>query len=417
MDTVMLNRNLLGINGLGRIGKLNLWNQLMLGHFDGYVVNCGREVGKNLDDLIHVIETDSTYGSLHKFLYGMSGKKAEIKVLDAETPIISIDGKPIKILRKARNPKDINWAGDGIRIVVDCTGTFTDPGAAADSPKGSVRGHLEAGAQKVIVSAPFKFKDPTRKSSDDATTLIYGINHSKFDPRNDQIISAASCTTTGLAHMMLPLFEHHATQQIVTASMSTIHATTNTQSILDSVPSAGASDLRKNRSVLNNIILSTTGAAKTLEQVMPQISKIGFMADSVRVPTSTVSLIILNITFHSQLDKNGEPTVSRAFLNRIYKEASEGSQKDLLIYSERQNVSADLIGSMAACTLEAHETHTRTGFLTLSREVLAASGVSLEDDISLPVTHAKIFGWYDNELGSYVNCLSRLTKYVDQQLI
>ena len=412
----MLNKNLLGINGLGRIGKLNLWNQIMLGHFEGYVVNCGREVGKTLDDLIHVIETDSTYGSLHKFLYGMTGKKAEIKIIDAATPIISIDGVPVKVLRKARNPKDINWAHDGVRIVVDCTGNFNDPGAPADSPKGSVRGHLEAGAQKVIVSSPFKFKDPTRKSADDAPTLIFGINHSKFDPHKDQIISAASCTTTGLAHLMKPLFEHHATQQIVTASMSTIHAATSTQSILDSVPKAGATDLRKNRSVLNNIILSTTGAAKTLEQVMPQIAQIGFMADSVRIPTSTVSLIILNITFHSQLDANGDPTVSRAFLNRIYKEASEGSQKDLLVYSERQNVSTDLIGTPAAVTLEAHETHTRTGFLGLSKEVLAASGVKLEEDISLPVTHAKIFGWYDNELGSYVNCLTRLTQYVDQNL-
>lgn len=416
MDTVMLNKNLLGINGLGRIGKLNLWYQLMLGHFEAYVVNCGREVGKTLDDLIQVIETDSTYGSLHKFLYGMTSRKAEIKVIDANVPIISVDGVPIKILRKARNPKDINWASEGVRIVVDCTGTFLDPGAEVDNPKGSVRGHIEAGAQKVIVSAPFKFKDPARKSADDATTLIYGINHTKFDPLKDQIISAASCTTTGLAHMMKPLFEHHATRQIVTASMSTIHATTNTQSILDSVPSAGASDLRKNRSVLNNIILSTTGAAKTLEQVMPQISQIGFMADSVRVPTSTVSLIILNITFHSQLDKAGEPTVSRAFLNSIYKEASLGSQKDLLIYSERQNVSADLIGSLAAITMEAHETHTRTGFLSLPKEILQSSGLNPLEDISLPVTHAKIFGWYDNELGSYVNCLGKLTQYVDQNL-
>lgn len=416
MDTVMMNRNLLGINGLGRIGKLNLWNHLLLGHFEGYVINCGREVGKKLEDLIQVVVTDSTYGTLHKFLYGMSGKEAKIEVLNAEQPIIAINGIPIKILRKARNPKDINWDSEGVRIVADCTGSFTDPTAPIDSPKGSLRGHLEAGAMKVIVSAPFKFKDPAKTSADDAKTLIYGINHTQFDPLHDQIISAASCTTTGLAHMMKPLFEHQESSAIVTASMSTIHATTNTQSILDSVPSAGASDLRKNRSVLNNIILSTTGAAKTLEQVMPQISQIGFMADSVRVPTNTVSLIILNITFHSHLDENGEPTISRKYLNGIYKLAADGPQKDLLVYSETQNVSSDLIGSRAACTIEAHETHTRTGFLSIPRELLANSGVITEEDLSLPVTHAKIFGWYDNELGSYVNCLGRLTCYIDQNL-
>jgi hypothetical protein len=91
-----------------------LWNQIHLRHFDGIVINCGREVGKTLDDLIQVIETDSTYGSIHKFLHGYVGKATEIKVLDADKPILEIDGIPVKILRTARDPKDINWLNEGV---------------------------------------------------------------------------------------------------------------------------------------------------------------------------------------------------------------------------------------------------------------------------------------------------------------
>jgi len=111
--------------------------------------------------------------------------------------------------------------------------------------------------------------------------------------------------------------ENQATSRILTASMSTIHSATNTQSILDSVPKTDATDLRKSRSVLNNIILSTTGVTKALEQVMPEIKHIGFMADSVRIPTTTVSLINLNVTFHTELDELGEPLVSRKLINDV----------------------------------------------------------------------------------------------------
>jgi glyceraldehyde 3-phosphate dehydrogenase len=413
MNLSLRNKNLLGINGLGRIGKLVLWNQIHLRHFDGIVINCGREVGKTLDDLIQVIETDSTYGSIHKFLHGYVGKATEIKVLDADKPILEIDGIPVKILRTARDPKDINWLNEGVRVVVDCTGNFVDPNPSPEGNKPCLRGHLEAGAMKVIVSAPFKSKSGIIGENPDAATMIYGINHLEYDHRRHHIISAASCTTTGLAHMVKPLLENTATSRILTASMSTIHAATNTQSILDSVPKAAASDLRKSRSVMNNIILSTTGVSKALEQVLPQIKYVGFMADSVRVPTNTVSLINLNVTFHTELNANNEPVVNRALINSVFQKASETTQKDLLIYSERQNVSADLIGRMAAVTIEAHETHTRTGFISIPKEALAALGVANDREVSIPVTHAKIFGWYDNELGSYVNCLCRLTNYIE----
>ena len=416
MKASVKGKRLLGINGLGRIGKLTLWNYLYRRHFDGIVINMGREVGKSVDDLVQVIETDSTYGTLGKFLYGYT-RNPEIKVLDASTNVLlDIDGVPVKILREARNPKDIGWRREGVRLVIDTTGQFSDPTQPADLKSGSLRGHLEGGAEKVINSSPFKIKDKSLKMPDDSACLIYGINHTVFDAAKHHIVSAASCTTTGLAHMIKPLLETGETSRMLTASMSTIHAATNTQNVLDAPPKAGATDLRKNRSVMNNIILSTTGSAKTLEEVLPEIKQIGFMADSVRVPTSTVSMIILNITFHTPLDKARQPVITQDFLNNIYKKAAEGSQKGLLIYSERQNVSADLIGVRAAVVVEGHENHTRTGFVTLPPETLRAAGINTDKEVRIPVTHAKLFGWYDNEFGSYVNCMGELAIYMDKNM-
>lgn len=412
MTIQISNKKNLGINSLGRIGKLVVWNQLSRKYFDGLVINLGREVGKKPEDILSFLEHDTTYGSLSHFLYGQSGRKAEVKTLDASSGLFEIEGMPVKILTTERNPKSINWAVEQAPVVVDCTGQFVDPSAPADASKGSLRGHLEGGAQKVILSAPFKIKDTAAKMPDDSIMMVYGINHLNFLPEKHHIISAASCTTTALSHMMKPLLEGEATVNILTASMSTVHAATNTQSVLDSVPKAGTSDLRKNRSVFNNIILSTTGAAKALEEVLPQIQEIGFMADSVRIPTNTVSLISLNITFGSQIDIHGDPTVSRKVINDLYKMSSEGPQKDMLVFSERQNVSADLMGVNAAVVIEGHETHTRTGFLKLNPSMLAGYGINKNDEITIPVTHAKIFGWYDNEYGSYVNMLTKLCQYV-----
>ena len=140
------------------------------------------------------------------------------------------------------------------------------------------------------------------------------------------------------------------------------------------------------------------------------------MADSVRIPTSTVSLISLNITFHEEKNDTNEPVVTRELLNGIYKEASEGKQKGMLIYSEQQNVSSNLIGLPAAAIIEANDTHTRTGFLTLPGSFLQEYGIKDAPEITMPVTHAKIFGWYDNEFGSYVNMLGKLTMHVYDNL-
>lgn len=417
MEPSLKNRNLLGINGMGRIGKLTFWNHLVVRHFDGYVINAGREVGRSLHDVIHFLTNDSTYGSLDRFLYGYTGKKCEVKVVNEAEGLLEFDGMPVKILRSERNPKNINWAKENVRIVVECTGVFLDPTVPADSPKGSARGHLEAGAEKVIVSAPFAIKDSSLRIPEDSGLFVYGINHMTYDPAKHHVLSSASCTTTGLAHMMKPLLETEETSQIITASMSTVHSATNNQDILDAVPGANAKDLRKNRAALNNIIPTTTGAAKALEEVLPQIKEFGFMADSVRVPTSTVSLIALNVTFRTKLSETGEPILSKEFINNIYKKAAQGAQKDLLIFSEDQNVSSDFQGYRASCIIEGHETHTRTGFLQLDSAVLNECGVANAKDVRIPVTHAKVFGWYDNEFGSYVNSLGKLTVYVDKNML
>lgn len=416
MAVKLNNKNVLGINGLGRIGKLTLWYHLGARHFDSFVINVGREVGQHLQDIVQVLETDSTYGQLSRFLHGCSEKTSRIRIIDENEGRLEIDGLPVKILRTERNPRLIAWKEEGVRLVVDCTGRFLDPTLPADHPNGSIRGHLEAGAEKAIASAPFKIKDKSVKTPPDADMLVYGINHFDYDPGKHHIVSAASCTTTGLAHMMKPLIETQETSQIITASMSTVHAATGSQSILDAMPQSGATDLRKNRSVLNNIIITSTGAARALEKVMPEIQRIGFMADSVRIPTSTVSLITLNVTFHTPLKQSGEPVINHGFINDLYRKASEGSQKGLLTYSEKQNVSSDLIGYEAAIVIEGHETHTRTGFMSLPHEILEKYGIQNPPPIQVPVTHAKIFGWYDNEYGSYVTSLGKLTIHIHKAM-
>ena len=417
MDINLQNKRMLGINGIGRIGKLTLWNHLNLKHFDGIVINAGRELGKKIEDIVHYLTTDSTYGTLDRFMYGYTGKSCNVRILDRSEALIEIDGIPVKILKKARNPREIDWAKEGVRVVIDCTGVFLDPTLPADHPKGSLRGHLEAGAEKVILSAPFKIGDSSRKLPDDSSTYVYGVNHSAYDPLKHHIISAASCTTTGLAHMVKPLLDTEETSQIVTASMTTVHAATNNQNILDAPPKAGTKDLRRNRSVFNNIIPTSTGAAIALEEILPEIKKVGFMADSIRIPTSTVSLISLNLTFRTERTESGEPVINQNFINDIYRKAAEGAQKDLLIFSETQNVSSDLMGCQAAIVIEGLENHTRTGFLSLDAQTLDRYGIKSDNDMNLPVTHAKVFGWYDNEFGCYVNCLGKLTKYVDKNLI
>jgi glyceraldehyde 3-phosphate dehydrogenase (phosphorylating) len=397
----------LGINGFGRIGKLTLWQNIGRKYFDEIVVNIGREVGNSLGDIVHYAERDSTYGRLHSYLNGHMAEPV-ISDLDEKTGSVSIENTRVCFLREARNPADINWEACDVRLVVDTTGQFLDPTLPEDAPGGSVRGHLKAGADKVIVSAPFKIKDKRKPMPEDAVTTVMGINGNDYDPRRHIIISNASCSTTCLAHMVKPLLNVLGPQRILSASMSTIHAATGSQEVLDRLPKGGAVDLRKNRSVMNNIILTTTGAAKALRLVIPEMAEIGFIAESVRIPTSTGSLIILVVNI--QEEQSGE-SVRREVLNTIYRQAAADDPKGYLHYTEEQNVSVDIIGMpKAAAIIEGHETHTRTAEVSIDLGNVPnleepVSGALTDAVIRIPVTQAVIYGWYDNELGSYVNIL------------
>ncbi len=406
----------LGINGLGRIGKLTVWYEILAGRFKRLVVNTGRSVGRSTEDIVAYLETDSTYGNLGQFLSGAGGDRHPIKVISATPPVFEVAGVHIELLTSSRDPRQIGWSDHGVWLVVDTTGKFRDPLAPSDASGGSLRGHLQAGARAVLVSSAFKVKGPASQWPEDSTMLIYGINHHAFDPRNHCLVSAASCTTTGLAHMMLPLLNHELTRRMLTASMSTIHAVTNSQSVLDSVPGAGAKDLRKTRSALTNIILTSTNAAQALEHVIPTIRDIGFIADSVRVPVPTASLIILNCTFQTKLNEAGESAISRKTLNAIYREYAKLPGSGVR-YTERQNVSSDMIGEPYAVTIEAAETHTRTGLLRFDLDELGLAGtVGVGGAVDIPVTHAKIIGWYDNELGSYTKRMSELSHFIADRL-
>jgi len=410
----------LGINGLGRIGKLTLWHHVARKHFDEIVVNVGRQIGPNLEAVCGLIENDSTYGAMHRFLFGVNAAPC-VKIVDRDKGLLDVADVPVRVLQTARNPQAIAWRDHGVRLVVDCTGAFVDPTCPPDDGKGALRGHLDAGAEVVINSSAFKIKDKSLAMPTDAATLIYGINHELFNPSQHKVVSAASCTTTALAHMVKPLLDRLDASTIMTASMSTVHAATNSQSVLDTIPAAGATDLRKSRSALNSIILTSTNAARALEQVIPRIREIGFMADSVRIPIPTESLIILNLTFQAHLTAEGSSTITAESLNAIYGEEATGRQAGRLVFSEAQNVPTDVAGMKAAVVIEGHETHTRTGFLGLDlRKIpgLDASVVEkLDDPIArIPVTHAKIFGWYDNEYGSYTNMLGDLTVHIADRL-
>ena len=405
----------LGINGLGRIGKLTLWHQLGHDDFDRLVVNVGRPVGTSLDAIVQYIAKDSTYGALHRYLHGQNGVR-DIKVVDEAGGIIRAHGKEIVVLREVRNPKDIPWRDCGASLVVECTGKFRDPHAEATSGTGALRGHLAAGARVVIQSSPFKSKVKGVPLPDDTAMFINGINHYQFEPGKHKLVSAASCTTTALAHMMRPLLDRDLTRNMITAGMSTVHAVTNSQPVLDAVPGANATDLRKTRGALGNVVLTSTNAAAALELVMPEIARIGFMADSVRIPTASVSLIILNVTFQSEALPDGTIDVDREAINDIYQQAAEGEARGLLKYSDEQNVSADMLGENAAVVIEGVETHTRTGFVDLRLPGQGPGDPLQPNTMRVPLTHVKIFGWYDNEMGSYTRRLGELTGHIARSL-
>jgi len=409
----------LGVNGLGRIGKLTLWHHIGRKYVDEIVVNIGRKTGRSLNDIAHYLERDSTYGSLGSYLYGHSARSV-LGEMDEKAGTITLDGTRVQFLQATRNPAEIPWREKDVRLVVDTTGGFLDPTLSAQDPRGSLRGHLEAGAEKVIVSAPFKVRDKTLAIPDDVVTTVMGVNENDYDPRMHQLISNASCTTTCLAHMVKPLIDYFGSQRILTASMATVHAVTGSQQVLDRLPKAGATDLRKNRSILNNIILTSTGAADTLALVIPEMKRIGFIAESVRIPSTTGSLVILVVNL--QEEPSGE-FIGREVINAIYRDAAAQDDRKYLQYTEEQNVSSDIIGLPQCATLiEGHETHTRTAEVEIDLgKVCGLDGRAKPAERaahfgSIAITQAVIYGWYDNELGSYVNMLGDRTVSIAEQM-
>jgi glyceraldehyde 3-phosphate dehydrogenase len=402
----------LGINGLGRIGKLSLWHHASRKHFSGLVVNIGREVGCSLADLASMLERDSTYGRLGAYLYGHKCPQV-IKEINEVDGTMVVDGIPVTILRSARNPKDIAWQENDVQLVVDTTGGFTDPTADPTIGGGALRGHMQAGAEKVVLSAPFKIKSQGLEMPEDAVTTVMGINDEMYEPAQHSLISAASCTTTCLSYMIKPLMERIGADKILSASMVTVHAATGSQQVLDRLPKAGAVDLRKNRSILNNIILTTTGAAKALALVIPEMATIGFMAESVRIPTSSGSLIILVMNLQDEIDT----PIKRGAINSIYKDFAEANS--YLQFSEKHNVSSDILGSpAAAAVIEGTETHTRTAAIQVNLgQIKDCLAPGADPILNVPVTQAVVYGWYDNELGSYTNMLGDLTVKVAGEML
>ncbi|MEO3977113.1 type I glyceraldehyde-3-phosphate dehydrogenase [Streptomyces sp. CAU 1734] len=330
-----------GINGFGRIGR-NYFRALLEQGADIEIVAVN-DLGDTATTA-HLLKYDTILGRL----------KAEVSHT-ADT--ITVDGHTIKVLSE-RNPADIPWGELGVDIVIESTGIFTKK---ADAAK-----HLAGGAKKVLISAP---------ASDEDITVVMGVNQDKYDPANHHVISNASCTTNCVAPMAKVLDENFG---IVRGLMTTVHAYTNDQRILD----FPHKDLRRARAAAENIIPTTTGAAKATALVLPQLKgKLDGIAMRVPVPTGSATDLVV------ELDRE----VTKDEVNAAFKKASEGELAGILTYTEDQIVSSDIVSDPASCTFDSSLTMVQGG------------------------NSVKILGWYDNEWG-YSNRLVDLTLFVGNQL-
>ncbi|MEU4061035.1 type I glyceraldehyde-3-phosphate dehydrogenase [Streptomyces wedmorensis] len=331
-----------GINGFGRIGR-NYFRALLEQGADIEIVAVN-DLGDTATTA-HLLKYDTILGRL----------KAEV-THTADT--ITVDGHTIKVLSE-RNPADIPWGELGVDIVIESTGIFTKK---ADAEK-----HIAGGAKKVLISAP---------ATDEDITIVMGVNQDKYDPAQHNVISNASCTTNCVAPMAKVLDENFG---IVKGLMTTVHAYTNDQRILD----FPHKDLRRARAAAENIIPTTTGAAKATALVLPQLKgKLDGIA--MRVPVPTGSATDLVVTLGREVTKD---EVNAAFK----KAADDGDLKGILFYTEDQIVSSDIVSDPASCTFDASLTMVQEG------------------------NTVKILGWYDNEWG-YSNRLVDLTVFVGGQL-
>jgi glyceraldehyde 3-phosphate dehydrogenase len=331
-----------GINGFGRIGR--------------QVLRAAKQQGVADIDFVAVNDLTDTTTLAHLFQYDSVHGKYDGEVsVDADG--IVVDGDRIRILAE-KDPAKLPWGELGVDIVLESTGRFTK---AADANK-----HRDAGAKKVIISAP---------ATEEDITIVMGVNSDKYDAANHHIISNASCTTNCLVPMVKVIRDAFG---FVHGSMVTIHSYTNDQSILD-LPHK---DLRRARAAAVSMIPTTTGAAKATSLVIPEVKgKIDGVA--VRVPTPDVSLTDLTCVV--------ERPVTKDEVNAAFKAAAEGALAGVLDYSEVPLVSVDYIGNPFSCTLDAKST------------------------IVIDGTLVKVSGWYDNEWGYSSRCVD-LLRFVGARL-
>jgi glyceraldehyde 3-phosphate dehydrogenase len=331
-----------GINGFGRIGRqvLRAAKQQNVADIEFVAVN-------DLTDtktLAHLFK----YDSVHRTYQGD---------VEAGNGSILVDGAEVKVFAE-KDPSALKWRDLGVDVVLESTGRFTSADAA--------RKHIDAGAKKVIISAPAKGED---------ITIVMGVNETKYDSAKHTIISNASCTTNCLVPMVKVVKDAFG---FVRGSMVTIHSYTNDQNVLD-LPHK---DLRRARAAALSIIPTTTGAARATSLVMPELKgKIDGI--SIRVPTPDVSLTDLAVV----VDK----PVTMEQVNAAFKAAADGPMNGILQYTDEELVSADYVGNPHSCILDAKSTNVVDGLLI------------------------KVSGWYDNEWGYACRCVD-LLRYVGARL-
>jgi len=344
----------IAINGFGRIGRLifrALYSQKLFGK-EFEVVAVGDIVPA--DNLAYLLKYDSTQGKFE----GQVGSKKSVSDKDAD--ILLVDGKEIKVV-SAKSPAELPWKALGVDVVIESTGLFTE--------KAKAEGHIQAGAKKVIISAPGKNED---------ITVVIGVNHEKYDPAKHNVISNASCTTNCLAPIVYVVLKEGL--GLTEGLMTTIHSYTATQKTVDG-PSK--KDWKGGRSAAINLIPSTTGAAKAVGLVLPEV-KGKLTGMSIRVPTPTVSVV--DLTF-----KTAKATSIKE-INALMKKASETYLKNILGYTEDEVVSSDFI----------HD----------ARSSIYDAGSSLE----LNPNFFKLVSWYDNEWGYSCRTVELLSYIVSKGL-
>ena len=328
------------INGFGRIGRLSF-----------------RKLYKDEDiDIVAINDLTSPHMLAYLLRNDSVQKRFEAEVEEAEGGIV-VDGKFIPVYAE-KDAKDLPWGELGIDVVLECTGFYTS--------KAKSQAHIDAGAKKVLISAP---------AGNDLPTIVYGVNHESLKPE-DTIVSGASCTTNCLAPMAKALNDY---RELRTGFMTTIHAYTGDQMILDGPHRKG--DLRRARAGAINIVPNSTGAAKAIGLVIPELSG-KLIGSAQRVPVASGSITILDATLKDMTD-----TVSVEGINEAMKAAADQS----FGYTEEEIVSSDVIGMSYGSLFDATQT--------------------LAQQCGTHIFEVRVVSWYDNEM-SYVSQLCRTLKYM-----